>query len=57
MCRDHPLLGLSNALITPHIGISTYSTASRIVEKMVENAVAAVKGSPVPDEVTTQTRT
>ncbi|XP_069576562.1 probable 2-ketogluconate reductase [Brachyistius frenatus] len=50
--RDHPLLQLPNALITPHMGISTYSTARGIVEKMVENAAAAVKGSPVPNEVT-----
>lgn len=54
LCRGHPLLSLSNVLITPHIGISTTNTASRIVEKMVENAVAAVKGLPVPNEVKSQ---
>lgn len=56
LCRGHPLLSLSNVLITPHIGISTTNTASRIVEKMVENAVAAVKGLPVPNEVKSQTQ-
>ncbi|XP_041096945.1 probable 2-ketogluconate reductase [Polyodon spathula] len=49
--RDHPLLKLQNVLILPHVGTSTYQTTQKMVERMVTNAVAAISGSPVPDEV------
>uniref|UniRef100_A0A667X507 Glyoxylate reductase/hydroxypyruvate reductase n=1 Tax=Myripristis murdjan TaxID=586833 RepID=A0A667X507_9TELE len=52
--RDHPLLGLPNVLITPHVGTDTYQTTRRMVEVMVENARAAVNGLPIPNEVKPQ---
>jgi glyoxylate reductase len=42
--RDHPLLGLSNVIITPHLGTSTVDTRRRMGEMTCENLVAGLSG-------------
>ncbi|XP_078395377.1 putative 2-ketogluconate reductase [Cetorhinus maximus] len=49
--RDHPLLHLPNVTLTPHFGTATDKTNNKMLERMIENALAAVRGLPVPDEV------
>ena len=46
--RDHPLLGLSNVVITPHLGSASNRTRHRMMQMTVENLRAGLKGNPLP---------
>lgn len=48
---EHPLLALPNLFVTPHIGTATYETRSAMASLMVANAVAALRGEPLPAPV------
>ncbi|XP_078543983.1 putative 2-ketogluconate reductase [Lissotriton helveticus] len=51
--RGHPLLTLKNVIVTPHIGNATEKTRKKVIEKMIANSIALIRGLPCPDEVTT----
>lgn len=44
---DHPLFGIENCLITPHISWATREARSRMMEKVVSNWVAYLQGQPI----------
>jgi glycerate dehydrogenase len=43
---DHPLLGLENCFITPHIAWATRSARSRLLDTVLENVTAFLAGHP-----------
>jgi glyoxylate reductase len=49
---DHPLVGLPNCLIVPHIASGSERTRDRMAEKAARNLIAGVRGQPLPDPVT-----
>ncbi|XP_018411805.1 PREDICTED: uncharacterized protein LOC108786905 isoform X2 [Nanorana parkeri] len=50
--RDHPLLKLSNVIITPHMGTATCDALRAMMEDMVQSIMDAVKGHSISYEVT-----
>ncbi|MEW4570853.1 D-glycerate dehydrogenase [Tautonia sp. JC769] len=46
--RDHPLLGLENVVISPHLGSATDRTRLRMAEGSVANLMAGLAGRPLP---------
>ncbi|HZW00829.1 MAG TPA: NAD(P)-dependent oxidoreductase, partial [Candidatus Deferrimicrobium sp.] len=49
---DHPLVGLPNCLIVPHIASASERTRDNMAEKAARNLVAGLRGEPLPDPVT-----
>jgi len=49
--RDHPLLKLSNVIISPHIGSATAQTRNAMGDDAIANLTAALKGLPIPNRV------
>lgn len=45
--RDHPLLSLSNCLILPHIGSSSFSVLNKSAELSARNVLAGLRGEPL----------
>jgi len=46
--RDHALLGLSNVVITPHLGSASNRTRHRMIEMTVQNLKAGLQGENLP---------
>ncbi|XP_073534984.1 probable 2-ketogluconate reductase isoform X2 [Phyllobates terribilis] len=50
--RDHPLLNLRNAILTPHMGSATFQTRWLMMEHMVQSMIDAISNLPVSYGVT-----
>ena len=44
---DHPLTGLSNCIVTPHIAWISFEARQRIMQTTVDNMAAALAGRPI----------
>ena len=48
---DHPLLGLDNLVLTPHLGSATLRSRLRMGEMARDNLVAGLENKPLPNQV------
>lgn len=48
---DHPLMGLDNVLLLPHIGTSTFEMEEEMAMMTTQNILAVLDGCPMPNEV------
>lgn len=48
---DHPLAGLANCVVLPHIGSASIATRRRMAEMAADNLLAGLGGAPLPNEV------
>ena len=46
---DHPLLGLPNAIVTPHIASASKNTRLHMAEMAVDNLIAGLEGRRMPN--------
>lgn len=46
--RDHPLVGLANCLIVPHVGSATHRTRIAMADLAADNLIAGITGQPLP---------
>jgi glyoxylate reductase len=46
---DHPLLGLENCIVVPHIASASWRTRQRMSQMAAENLIAGLKGDRLPN--------
>ena len=49
--RDHPLLGLDNCTILPHLGSATIETRLKMAEISIQNLFCGLRGEPLKHQV------
>jgi phosphoglycerate dehydrogenase-like enzyme len=46
--QNHPLLGLPNVIITPHIASASTATRHQMAVMTIDNILAGLEGKPIP---------